>query len=90
MISKILGTQSYMAPEIYNSRTTPCNAKMTDIFSLGVLFFILAFGAPPFHSAQMSDSYFKFLKMRPGNLDFFKYHPHTKHLYKSGQLSASL
>jgi serine/threonine protein kinase len=50
-ISKILGTQSYMAPEIYNSRNTPCNAKMTDVFSLGVLFFILAFGAPPFHSA---------------------------------------
>ena len=81
-ISKILGTQSYMAPEIYNSRMAPCNAKMTDIFSLGVLFFILAFGAPPFHSAQMSDAYFKFLKMRPHSLDFFKFHPHTKILYK--------
>ena len=51
-ISKILGTQSYMAPEIYNSRASPCNSKLTDVFSLGVLFFILAFGAPPFHSAK--------------------------------------
>mmetsp|Transcript_14140 Transcript_14140/g.22042 ORF Transcript_14140/g.22042 Transcript_14140/m.22042 type:complete len:133 (-) Transcript_14140:90-488(-) len=79
-----------MAPEIYTSRTAPCNAKMTDVFSLGVLFFILAFGAPPFHSAQMSDSYFKFLRARPQSLDFFKGHPHTKALYKQGYLSESL
>jgi len=52
MISKKLGTEAYMAPEIHYARTTPCLAKNTDIFSLGILFFIMTFGAPPFHSAQ--------------------------------------
>jgi serine/threonine protein kinase len=52
MISKKLGTEAYMAPEIHFARTTPCLAKSTDIFSLGILFFIMTFGAPPFHSAQ--------------------------------------
>lgn len=90
LISRILGTKAYMAPEIHNSRTKACNAKLTDIFSLGVLFYILAFGAPPFHNAQMSDVYFNFLKRNPGSLDFFKFHPHTKVLYRNGQLSESL
>jgi serine/threonine protein kinase len=89
-ICRILGTQSYMAPEILTSTKQPCNAKLTDIFSLGVLFYILAFGAPPFHTAQLSDVYFKFLHKKPGSLDFFKFHPHTKVLFKNGMLSQSL
>ena len=51
-VTKKLGTEAYMAPEIYDARYNPCLARPTDIFSLGVLFFILAFGAPPFHSAE--------------------------------------
>lgn len=89
-ITRILGTQSYMAPEIHTARQAPCNPKTTDIFSLGVLFYILAFGAPPFHKAESSDVYFKFLKEKPGSLDFFKFHPHTKKLYANGLLSHSL
>ena len=38
----------------------------------------------------MSDVYFKFLNKKPGSLDFFKFHPHTKVLYKNGMLSESL
>jgi serine/threonine protein kinase len=52
LISKKLGTEAYMAPEIHFARQTPCVAKYTDIFSLGILFFIITFGAPPFHTAQ--------------------------------------
>lgn len=51
LISKKLGTEAYMAPEIHYARQTPCVAKCTDIFSLGILFFIMTFGAPPFHTA---------------------------------------
>ena len=68
-----------MAPELYAAIDIPCKAKPTDVFSLGVLFFIMAFGAPPFESAQhQTDSYFYFLKMKPGNTDFFRFHPHTR------------
>jgi serine/threonine protein kinase len=52
LISKKMGTENYMAPEIHHARQIPCQAKATDIFSLGTLFFMLTFGAPPFHSAQ--------------------------------------
>lgn len=84
LISTTIGTQSYMAPEMYYAKIQPCNAKSTDIFSLGVLMFILAFGAPPFHRAKDSDEYFRYLKSKPGNTDFFKFHPHTKQLCQEG------
>jgi len=50
---------------------------------------MLAFGAPPFHSAEFSDSYFSFIKLRPGNLDFFKYHPHTRNLFRNNKIPES-
>lgn len=52
LVCKRVGTENYMAPEIYDAKNMPCQASKTDIFSLGVLFFIIAFGAPPFLSAQ--------------------------------------
>ena len=74
-----------MAPELYTAGDIPCKAQPTDVFSLGVLFFMMAFGAPPFQSAQHQlDSYFYFLKMKPGNTDFFRFHPHTRQLYRDG------
>ena len=56
------------------------------MFSLGVLFFILAFGAPPFRAAVKTDIYFNYLATKPGNTDFFKYHPHTKQLFKADKI----
>lgn len=85
-ISHKMGTSIYMAPEIHNARDIPCRAQATDIFSLGVLFFMLAFGVPPFHSAEMSDGFFCFLKSRPDSLDFFKFHPHTRMLFRDNQI----
>jgi serine/threonine protein kinase len=67
----------------------PCKAQPTDIFSLGVLFFMLAFGAPPFHAAVNTDCYFSFLVLRPGNKDFFKYHPHTRQLFRDKKIPES-
>jgi len=47
-VNKKMGTMAYMAPELYNASNMPCKAQSTDIFSMGVLFFMLAFGAAPF------------------------------------------
>jgi len=81
-ITQKIGTPIYMAPEVHTTNMKSCQARPTDIFSLGVLFFILAFGAPPFRAAVKNDIYFNFLDTKPGNTDFFKYHPHTKLLFK--------
>ncbi len=56
---------------------------------MGVLFFMIAFGVPPFHEAVLSDNYFTYLRLKPGNTDFFKYHPHTKELYHQGKIPKS-
>lgn len=88
-VNKKMGTQAYMAPEIYNAFEMPCKAMPTDVFSLGVLFFMMAFGAPPFQSAEFSDGYYSYLKLRPGNTDFFRFHPHTRALYGRGQIPVS-
>jgi serine/threonine protein kinase len=85
-----MGTPMYMAPEIHSASVKPCKAYPTDVFSLGVVFFMLAFGMPPFHSAEITDSYFSFLRLRPGDSDFFKFHPHTQQLYKEGKIPLSL
>jgi serine/threonine protein kinase len=77
-LDRKMGSKAYMAPEIYEASRMPCKASTTDIFSLGVLFFMMAFGAPPFAEATMNDGYFSFIKLRPGNNDFFKFHPHTR------------
>ena len=74
---------------MYNARATPCNAKLTDVFSIGVLFFVLAFGCPPFSEAKMSDCYFKQLRIRPKGFDLFKFHPYTKELFKENKISES-
>ena len=50
---------------------------------------MLAFGAPPFHAAVSSDCYFSFLALKPGDTDIFKYHPHTRYLYRDGKIPES-
>lgn len=89
LVRSKMGTSIYMAPEIYGASQMPCKASTTDIFSLGVLFFMLAFGAPPFNSADFSDGFFSFLKMRPDSLDFFKFHPHTRQLFRDKKIPES-
>lgn len=50
---------------------------------------MLAFGAPPFNAAISADCYFSYLLLKPGDTEFFKYHPHTHHLYKDGKIPQS-
>lgn len=60
-VVKSLGTRIYMAPEIHSARQNPCQGTTADIFSLGIIFFTLAFGAPPFNEATKADTFFKYL-----------------------------
>ena len=89
LVTKKMGSVLYMAPEIHNAKEFPCKAYKSDMFSLGVVFFMLAFGVPPFHSAELSDGFFTFIKMRPDSTDFFKYHAHTRQLYHDNKIPVS-
>ena len=77
-----------MAPEIISRKDT-YKAGPCDIFSLGVILFIFAFGVPPFNCAKMEDKlYAKLNSYNPINL--FKYHPNTRLAYREGKIDPVL
>lgn len=53
------GTKTYMAPEIKMGRIY--DGRKIDIFSLGVIMYILVNGSFPFHESKLDDSYYKLL-----------------------------
>ena len=56
------GTEMYMAPEIIDKRHNETYKGVTaDIFAMGVLLWILAFGQPPFAEASSRDRNFSIL-----------------------------
>lgn len=60
----VLGTQSYMAPEI--TARQPYMGHVIDLFALGVILFIMYSGHPPFNQAVPKDPHYKLLvKFRP-------------------------
>jgi len=59
MLSTYLGTPTYMAPEIQLGK--PYKGTAVDIFAAGVLLFIMFTGHPPFRSAKIDDSLYKFI-----------------------------
>jgi len=52
------GTKSYSAPELLQSRNRICGLK-TDIYSLGIILFILVTGSMPFGSSSILDRVFQ-------------------------------
>ena len=76
-----------MAPEIHTARQQSCSGTIADIFSLGIIFFTLAFGAPAFNEATKHDLFFKYLQQKPDGSGFFKLHPHTKKLQRAGLIT---
>jgi serine/threonine protein kinase len=57
MLSTFLGTLSYAAPEILNKK--PYVGSCADLFSCGVVLFVLVTGKLPFGKAVVFDSYYK-------------------------------
>ena len=50
------GTRTYMAPEIMKQKAY--DAKKTDVFSLGVILFIVVMGVFPFEEATDKDYFY--------------------------------
>lgn len=60
LLRTILGTESYMAPEINNN--SPYSGTAVDIFACGIILFIMITGHPPFMKADpKTDAYYKCL-----------------------------
>jgi len=55
---KWCGTEAYMSPQLM-ARAPKTDVFKDDIFALGVIFFILMVGRPPFVSAMKDDRYYK-------------------------------
>ena len=58
-LSSYRGTKTYMAPEIKNRLSY--DGKSTDIFSAGVILFILVLGIFPFQEAKEGDYFYNFI-----------------------------
>lgn len=57
MLKTVLGTESYMAPEIHQNENYSGNA--VDIFAAGIILFIMYTGHPPFSKANpKTDPYY--------------------------------
>lgn len=54
-----LGTEGYMAPEV---QTKNYDGRKADIFSSGVILFIMFTATPPFERSVPNDPYYKLIK----------------------------
>lgn len=74
-----------MAPEMLQLRqNVGYSGALSDIFALGVTFFTMTFGIPPFLQAKDSDDYFRMFNRLEGGASraqkFISIHPATKRL----------
>ena len=58
LISEITGSRFYNAPEMFSSATKGYVGTLSDIFSLGVVLFVLVMGFYPFDKPNITDSSF--------------------------------
>ena len=66
-----VGTLTYMAPEVFNRKKY--RGKSIDIYSLGVILFVMHLGSMPMEAATESDKFFKALLTNRSEL-FWKTH----------------
>jgi serine/threonine protein kinase len=88
--SSSFGSINYMAPEVHRLIKKTKTKKYydpikADIFSLGVMFYILYFGSPPFNEANKNCKFYSFWKAR-GSRQFFEDHPATEKLMETGKI----
>jgi serine/threonine protein kinase len=61
LISEITGSRFYNAPEMFSCATKGYDGTLADIFSLGVVLFVLVMGFYPFDKPNITDSRFKYI-----------------------------
>ena len=64
LISEITGSRFYNAPEMFSSLTKGYLGTLSDIFSLGVVLFVLVMGFYPFDKPNITDSRYKFISKK--------------------------
>ena len=64
LISEITGSRYYNAPEMFSCATKGYDGTLADIFSLGVVLFILVMGFYPFDKPNITDSRYKFISKK--------------------------
>ena len=64
LISEITGTRFYNAPEMFNCATKGYDGVLADIFSLGIVLFILVMGFYPFDKPNITDSRYKYISKK--------------------------
>lgn len=57
LLRSVLGTESYMAPEIH--MRLPYQGEAVDLFSSAIILFIIYSGSPPFSKADSKDPYYR-------------------------------
>ena len=64
LISEITGTRFYNAPEMFSCATKGYDGISADVFSLGVVLFILVMGFYPFDKPNITDSRYKYISKK--------------------------
>ena len=64
LISEITGSRFYNAPEMFSCATKGYDGILADIFSLGVVLFVLVMGFYPFDKPNITDSRYKFISKK--------------------------
>lgn len=90
-VHKSVGTNGYRAPETYLDNGEGYDGSKADMFSLGVILFILIFGVPPFCMATREDPLYRLFYRGPSSYKFFlRLHYATKQLFLSGGFDMDL
>ena len=64
LISEITGSRFYNAPEMFSCATKGYVGTLSDIFSLGVVLFVLVMGFYPFDKPNITDIRYKFISKK--------------------------
>lgn len=67
LLSSLTGTRGYAAPECFTSSAIEYQGVPSDIFSLGIILFLLVMGFYPFEKPNFTDNKYKFIMKKDFN-----------------------